>query len=116
MPGIIPKQSRIHFSPTFTVTNQRSYRVPIAIKRPRKSRTITVSNRLPALTIIIKLSALGKIRVGELDIRHHLKMRIQIFSHIVQVGFVGNEIRVFFRSVSVQKFRRVSRCAHYREG
>ena len=90
--------------------------VIITIKRPRKSRTITVSNRLPALTIIIKVPALGKIRIGELDIGYHFKMRIQILPHIVQMGFVGNEIRVFLRTVSVQKLRRVSRCAHYREG
>ena len=76
------------------------YCIAIAIKHTRKD-----ANRLPALPVIIKLPTLGKIRLGELDIRHHQKMRVQILAHIVKMRLGGYQIRTLLRPVSSQKFR-----------
>lgn len=81
------------------------YAMTISVKHTRKSRIFIRPNRLPALPAVVKFSTFSKIRLGELDIRHHFKMRIQILAHIVKMRLGGYQIRTLLRPVSAQKFR-----------
>ena len=63
----------------------------------------------PALAAIVKHSAIGKVRLGKFNVRHHFEMGVQIVPHIIQVDFVGNQIRILLRPVPAQKLRCVLR-------
>ena len=73
--SIIAKQScYCSYITAFTV--QPDYRKAVAVKCTSKCRTLFYSNRFPALTVVIKFSALSKVHLCKFNIRYHFKMRV----------------------------------------
>ena len=80
----IAEQARIYISVSCLYIHIEPFNyMPIPIKHTNKRCSAICSNRLPALTVIIKFSAHGKISFGKGNIRHHFKVGTPMVPDIV---------------------------------
>ena len=92
---VVSKQSGIHMPAIASGALKIDDFIPATIKQARKRLLSVYTNRLPALTVIVKFSAFSKIGIREFNVRHHQKMSVQILAHIVQMVFGGDQIGIF---------------------
>ena len=76
--------------------------VAVAVKDAGKGSGLAADGE-PALAVIVKLPALGKVRPGQRQIRRQLEMGVQVLPHQVQLSRRRNQVGVFRRAVAAPK-------------